>query len=64
MYSSFPVARKLIFVFILQRLLFSVTDPQYRAKPAGVSDVSSVYRVFTSEELSYLCMSFYHRILH
>ena len=25
----------------LQHLLFSVTDPQFRVKPAGVSDVSS-----------------------
>lgn len=26
---------------VLQHLLFSVTDPQYRVKPTGVSDVSS-----------------------
>ncbi|KAG7012737.1 Nuclear pore complex protein NUP54 [Cucurbita argyrosperma subsp. argyrosperma] len=44
--------------YAFKRLLFSVTDPQYRAKPAGVSDVSSVYRVSTSEELSCLYVFF------
>lgn len=39
---SCAVAPKLMIVFILQHLLFSVTDPQYRAKPPGVSDVSSI----------------------
>lgn len=53
---SYQVAPKLMLVFILQHLLFSVTDPQYRAKPAGVSDVSSMCRFFTSEEFSSLYM--------
>lgn len=30
------------FLMVLQHLLFSVTEPQYRIKPAGVSDVSLV----------------------
>lgn len=30
------------FMLVQQHLLFSVTDPQYRTKPAGVSDVSSL----------------------
>ncbi len=33
----------LMIVLILQHLLFSVTDPQFRVKPAGVSDVSVFY---------------------
>lgn len=28
-------------VCVLQHLLFSVIEPQFRVKPAGVSDVSS-----------------------
>lgn len=31
-----------MFMLLLQHLLFSVTDPQYRTKPAAVSDVSSL----------------------
>lgn len=56
--------RKLTFMFILQHLLFNVTDPQYRAKPAGVSDVSIIFSFFffTIEEFSSLhiivCMFF------
>lgn len=30
----------LMIVLIWQHLLFSVTDPRFRVKPAGVSDVS------------------------
>lgn len=30
------------FLLVLQHLLFSVTEPQYRVKPVGVSDVSLV----------------------
>lgn len=66
MYSSFPVAPKLMFVFILQHLLFSVTDPQYKAKPAGVSDVSSICHDFPSEMFSslFIYKYFFYRILH
>lgn len=56
---SYPVAPKLMIVFILQHLLFSVTDPQYRTKPPGVSDVSSIRHVFPTEEFSSLCMYFF-----
>ena len=38
-------------VLILQHLLFSVTDPQFRVKPAGVSDVSLCLHWFLYCEL-------------
>ena len=43
-------------VCVLQHLLFSVTDPQFRVKPAGVSDVSPFSR-FSSFPLSILGLS-------
>lgn len=36
-----------VFMVVLQHLLFSVTEPQYRSKPAGVSDVSSIWLKFS-----------------
>lgn len=35
------------FMVVLQHLLSSVTEPQYRTKPAGVSDVSSIWLKFS-----------------
>lgn len=48
----------LVFVCVVQHLLFSVTDPQFRAKPAGVSDVSSYYFLPTEQHPSWLVVSF------
>jgi len=36
----FEVAMRNVFLLLFQYLLFSVTDPQFRVKPAEVSDVS------------------------
>ena len=44
-------------VLILQHLLFSVTDPQFRVKPAGVSDVSLCLHWFCIVSYKFLCLS-------
>lgn len=40
---------------VLQHLLFSVTEPQYRVKPAAVSDVS-IFLIFST--ISWKCAAF------
>lgn len=47
------------FLLVLQHLLFSVTEPQYRVKPVGVSDVSLVLSLW----LVYLYSLFHYKLI-
>lgn len=47
----------LMVVLVFQYLLFSVTDPQLRVKPAGVSDVSlSLHLLLSLLVFWFLCL--------
>jgi hypothetical protein len=45
-------------VLVWQHLLFSVTDPRSRVKPAGVSDVSLFFFFFPFYFLCFCILSF------